>query len=154
MLQQIYWRKNDMPAYRAALEQLIALHLKAKETDEALQTVHDYRSAGGEKLAAANWLDLCRQLEDQQKLELAVEEYAQLAAAYPTEKQGLLAQMGAGRLCLKRLNRAGDALRYYQAAETSSVPHLDWEANIKRGIAEAQKILQEPVAAAAPAARH
>jgi len=153
MLQQIYWRKNDMPAHREALEKLIAVHLKAKETDEALQTVQDFRSAGGEKLAAASWLDLCRQLEDQQKLERAVEEYAQLAAAYPAEKQGLLAQLGAGRLCLKRLNRGSDALRYYEAAKLSPVPHLDWEANIERGIAEAKKFLQEPVAQAAPVSK-
>jgi hypothetical protein len=80
-------------------------------------------------------------LEDQQDLGRAVNEYEALASTYPTEKQSLLAQMAVGRLCLKRLDDPQRALRFYQAAAASSVPHLDWEANIQKGIEDAQRVL-------------
>jgi len=38
-----------------------------------------------------------------------------------------------------RLARPADALRYYRAAKVSTVPHLDWEANIQTGIQAAEK---------------
>ncbi len=86
-------------------------------------------------------LDLCRQLADTQDSSRAVDEYQALAAAYPAEKQSLLAQIAAGRLCLKHLNDPQRALKFYQASAASPIPHLDWDANIKKGIEEAQKIL-------------
>jgi membrane associated rhomboid family serine protease len=143
MLQQIYWRKNDLNAHREALEKLCALLLKRKETQEAVQIYDEYKNAGGTHLPASAWLDLCRQLEDQQDLQRAVNEYEALASTYPAEKQSLLAQMAAGRLCLKRLNDPQRALRFYQAAAASSVPHLDWEANIQKGIEDAQRLLAD-----------
>jgi hypothetical protein len=47
--------------------------------------------------------------------------------------------LAAGRLCLKRLNRPADALKFYKAAAASQVPHLDWEANIQAGIRDAER---------------
>jgi len=58
-----------------------------------------------------------------------------------------VATLAAGRLALKNLNRPQDALRFYKAAESSPVPHLDWEANIKAGIAASQQALGPHVAA-------
>jgi hypothetical protein len=49
--------------------------------------------------------------------------------------------MAAGRLSLKKLNRPSDALRFYQAAAKSRIPHLEWDSNIQAGLAEAQKAL-------------
>jgi hypothetical protein len=49
--------------------------------------------------------------------------------------------MAAGRLSLKKLNRPAEALRFYQAAADSPVPHIDWDMNIQGGILEAQKAL-------------
>lgn len=141
MLQHIYWQKNDQTARRAALEKLCGLLLKAKDTTEALQMYDELKNAGGEHLPASLWLDLCRQLEDTQDLSRAVDEYQALASAYPAEKQSLLALMAAGRLCLKRLNDPQRACKFYQAAAASPIPHLDWEANIKKGLEEAQKVL-------------
>jgi membrane associated rhomboid family serine protease len=141
ILQQIYWRKNDLNAHREALQKLCTLQLKRKETQDALQSYEEYKNSGGTHLPASTWLDLCRQLEDQQDLERAMNEYEALASAYPAEKQSLLAQMAAGRLCLKRVNDPQRALRFYQAAAASAVPHLDWEANIQRGIEDAQRVL-------------
>jgi predicted Zn-dependent protease len=146
MLQNIYWRKNDVPAHRGALEKVLTLELKANDHAGAWLTYQDFKSAGAEKLSAPVWLDLCRQLETQPDLERAAGEYQELAQAYPTEKQGLLAQMAVGRIFLKRLNRPAEALRFYEAAEASPVPHPDWQATIDRGIAEARKALQpQPV---------
>ena len=95
-------------------------------------------------MPASTWLELCRSAEGQQNFERAVEEYDRLARAYPTERQSLLALMAAGRLSLKKFNRPAEALRFYQAAADSPVPHLDWAANIQAGIQEAQKTLAAP----------
>jgi membrane associated rhomboid family serine protease len=146
MLQNIYWRKNDVPAHRGALEKVLTLELKANDHAGAWLTYQDFKSAGAEKLSAPVWLDFCRQLETQPDLERAAGEYQELAEAYPTEKQGLLAQMAVGRIFLKRLNRPAEALRFYEAARASTVPHPDWQATIDRGIAGAKKALQpQPV---------
>ncbi len=96
------------------------------------------------------WLEYCRQLETQPDISRAADEYLDLAKAYPSEKQGLLAQMAAGRIYLKRLNRPADALRLFEAAQASSIPHADWQSTIDRAIADAKKILQTSVSSASP----
>jgi len=141
LLQRIYSRKNDQDACDEASLKLCQLYLKARNPDAAWRTYEDFLSSGGKALPASSWLDLCRYLESQQNLERAAGEYQKLAAVYPNERQGLLALMSAGRLCLKQLNRPDDALRLYEAAEASSVPHLDWEPNLKAGIAEAKRAI-------------
>ena len=90
-------------------------------------------------------------LLDEDNMERAAGEYQDLAQAYPTEKQGLLAQMAVGRIYLKRLSRPTDALRFYEAAQASPVPHPDWQATIDRGIAEAKKALLPMTAPVTPA---
>jgi membrane associated rhomboid family serine protease len=150
MLQRIYWQKNDLPAQREALAKLLGLEIKANDHEGALQTFQDFRNAGGEKLPASLWLEFCRQLETQPEASRAADEYLELAQAYPDEKQGLLAQMAAGRIYLKRLNRPADALRIYEAAQASSIPHADWQTTIDRGIAEAKKVLQPDASPVVP----
>jgi len=150
MLQNIYWKKNDLPAHREALEKILALELKSDDPEGALLTLQDYKNSGGEKLPASVWLDLCRKLETQPDVERAAGEYEALAQAYPAEKQGLLAHMAAGRIYLKRLNRPADALRSYEAAQASPAPHADWQPTIDRGIAEATKALETHARPIAP----
>ena len=58
------------------------------------------------------------------------------------------AQMAAGRICLKQLNRPQEALAFYEAAAASPIPHLDWEQTIAAAIRDARKTL-EPVTAGA-----
>jgi len=142
MLQRIYCENSNAAAQIAALEKLLDLEIKSGDRDSALQTCQDLRTAGGEKLPASLWLDYCRQLETQADVSRAADEYLELAKQYPDEKQGLLAQMAAGRLFLKRLNRPDDALRLYALAQASAVPHGDWQATIEKGIAEAKKEIQ------------
>jgi membrane associated rhomboid family serine protease len=142
MLQRIYWQKNDLPKHRDALAKLLGLEIKVNDHEGALQTCQEFRNAGGEKLPAPLWLEFCRQLETQPDVSRAADEYLELAQAYPAEKQGLLAQMAAGRIYLKRLDRPADALRLYEAAQASTIPHADWQATIDRGIAEAKKVVQ------------
>jgi Tfp pilus assembly protein PilF len=150
MLQQIHWQKNDLPAQRDALAKLLGLEIKANDHEGAMQTCQDFRDAGGEKLPASLWLEFCRQLESQPDVSRAVDEYLELVQAYPADKQGLLAQMAAGRIYLKRLSRPADALRLYEAAQASSIPHADWQPTIDRGIAEAKKMLQTEISPASP----
>src|ERR1700719_2115795 len=141
MLQRIYWQKNDLPKHRDALAKLLGLEIKANDHEGALQTCQEFRNAGGEKLPAPVWLEFCRQLETQPDVSRAADEYLALAQGYPVEKQGLRAQMAAGRIYLKRLDRPADALRLYEAAQASTIPHADWQTTIDRGIAEAKKVM-------------
>jgi membrane associated rhomboid family serine protease len=141
LLHQIYWRKNDVPAYRDAIAKVIQIHLKTNNHEAAWQDYQDFKNSGGQVLPAAVWLELGRSAEGQGKFDLAVEEYGLLAAALPSEKPALLALLSAGRISLKNLNRPSEALRFYQAASKSSVPHADWETTISKGIEGAQKAL-------------
>ena len=140
MLPQLYSRKNDVPKFLEATIMVCQMHLKAKDVDAAWEDYGEYLNSGGEQMPAATWLELCRAAEGQERLERAVAEYDRLAKTYPSEKQSLLALMAAGRLSLK-LNKPADALRFFQAAMTSEVPHLDWETSILGGIREAEKAL-------------
>jgi membrane associated rhomboid family serine protease len=139
VLSQLYWRKSDIPAHLEATIKLCQLHLKAHDTEAALLDYQEYTNAGGDRMPAATWLELCRIIEGQQHYDRAVSEYEKLAKTYSSEKQSLLALLSAGRLALKQLNRASDALLYYKAAKASKVPHADWESNIQAGIQAAEK---------------
>jgi len=141
LLPQIYWRKNNVPAYRDAMAKLIQLHLKTQNFEAAWQDFQDLKNSGAETLPAAIWLELGRAAEGQGNFERAVEEYGRLAAAFPNERPALLASLSAGRLSLKNLNRPADALRFYETAAKSPVPHLDWDTNIRNGIEGAKKAL-------------
>jgi tetratricopeptide (TPR) repeat protein len=119
--------------------QLCQFHLKAQDFDAAWKAFEEFNTGGGDKMPAATWLELIRNLESQQNFERAVTEYEHLVAAYPAQKESVLALLSAGRLYLKKLNRPADALRNYKAAQVSTVPHRDWEANIKMGIQAAEE---------------
>jgi tetratricopeptide (TPR) repeat protein len=134
-------KKNDLPGVQDAAARLCALHLKAREADAAWQDYEEFLNAGGVHLPAATWLELARSVEAQQKFERALSEYLSLADVFSAERSGLIAQLAAARLCLKRLNRAQDALHLFQAAAASPVPHLDLEVNIQAGVKEAQAAL-------------
>jgi tetratricopeptide (TPR) repeat protein len=140
LLQQTCWRKNDVQAYRDAMGRLIQIHLKSQNFDAAWQDYADLKNSGN-TLPPAAWLELGRGAEAQGNLEQAVEEYDALAKAFPNERPALLALLAAGRLSLKNLHRPSEALRYYEAAAKSPVPHADWETNIRNGIEGAKKAL-------------
>jgi hypothetical protein len=72
-----------------------------------------------------------------------VSEYEKLATAYPTGRESLVAQISAAGLCVNRLNRPKDALRFYEAASNSSVPHIDLELEIESGMREARNALSQ-----------
>ncbi|MGE5206189.1 MAG: rhomboid family intramembrane serine protease [Chlamydiota bacterium] len=149
LLRDVYQKKQDMPAYQQATAQLCALHLKLHEPEAAWQDYEEFLNSGGTQLPAATWLDLGRALEEQQNFERALSEYLSLAENYSSDRIGLMAQLAAARLCLKRLNRPQDALQLFQIASASPVPHLDLEVNIKAGLKEAQAALSGGAAKAA-----
>ena len=138
LLRQIYLRQQNNAAYQEVTLKTCALHLKARETVAALQDYADFLNAGGGKVSAAMWLDLGKAAEDQQDFERALSEYQNLVAVYPNERETLTAQLGAARICVKRLGRPQEALALYQAASASTIPHLDWEPHIQAGIKEAK----------------
>ena len=138
-----HWQRSDVQAYREATVTLCGLHLQAREYEAAWKDYEEFLQLGGDKMPPAIWLDLCRLPEEQQDFERAVSEYEKLAAAYPSERHSVMAQLDAARVSLKRLNRPQDALRLYEAAETSAVPHLDLEQDIESGIREAKNMLSQ-----------
>jgi membrane associated rhomboid family serine protease len=151
LLAQVYWRKGDVAAHRLALLKLCQLHLKLHNPEAAWQHFQEFLNCGGERPPAALWLEMCRHLENQDHPDQAVTQYDLLAAAHPSEKQSLLALLSAGRLCLKKLHRPTDALRFYQAADDSAIPHAEWQANIKAGVSAAQSALGMAYSSAKPA---
>jgi len=151
LLRQIYFRQNNTKAYLEASIKTCGLRLKAHEVEAAFQDYAEFVDAGGGKMPAATWLELCKGAEEKLDFERAFAEYQQLAQSYPAERQALTAQLSAARLCLKKLNRPQDALALYQAAAASPIPHLDWEQHIQSGIKEAKAALSTGNAAAAGA---
>ena len=150
LLQLAYWRKENIPAYHEAITKLCTLHLKQRYHEAAWQDYEDFLKTGGKQMPAATWLELCRVAEGQQNFDRALHEYDRLAAAFPGERQAVLARLGAGRICLARLNRPQDALRYFEAAAAAPAPHLDLEPDIEAGIRTATAAVA-PVASAAVA---
>lgn len=139
LLQQAYWRKNNTAAFQEMTIRRCQLHLRQQDREAAWQDYEEFLHSGGQKLPAATWLELCRNLENGEAFDRAVSEYEKLADAYPNEKQSLLALLSAGRISLKKLGRPTEALRLYRAAQNSKIPHLEWDANIQQGIQEAEK---------------
>ncbi len=151
MLRTIYTRQNDTKSYLDATAKTCALHLREHQVEAAFQCYAEFVDNGGGHMPAATWLDLCKGAEEIQEFDRALTEYQQLAAAYPSDRQALTAQLSAARLCLKRLNRPQDALVLYQAAAASPIPHLDWDQHIQTGIKEATNAIGGAKAAAAGA---
>jgi membrane associated rhomboid family serine protease len=135
-LRQIYWRKEEMPAYHEATAKTCELHLRANNPEGAWQDYEDFLNSGGEAFPAATWLELCRMLEERENYERALTELQSLIQTYPSAHQALMAQMAGARICLKRLNRPEDAMKFYRAAECSPIPHLELESAIQMGIKE------------------
>lgn len=153
LLQQACFRKADLKGFREAGLKLCALHLKAREWELAWQCGQELRNTSEEKLPANLWFDLCRAAENLKNFDLALNEYQQLAAAYPSDRQSFMSQVAAGRICLSNLQRPQDALKFFQAAEASTVPHLDWEQTIQAGIRNAKAALSGSAAPAVMANR-
>jgi membrane associated rhomboid family serine protease len=138
LVKQIHWRKQETAAFQQVTLKTCALHLKARNSEAAWKDYEEFLNCGGESVPADTWLELCKAADDLQSYDRALCEYQRLAETYPNEQQALMAQLGAAKVCLKRLNRPQDALAFYQAAAASKIPHLDWEQNIQAGIKEAK----------------
>jgi membrane associated rhomboid family serine protease len=138
LLREIYWQKQDYPAYLDATLKSCESHMKAHDDAAAWSDYEAYMNGGGKQLPAGTHFDLCHILENQGNYEAVVHEYEKLAADHPSERQGLMALLAAGRICLKKLNRPHDALKFYEAAKISPIPHLDLEQTIQSAIHEAK----------------
>jgi len=137
MLEQLYWRTQNMEAHRATLAELCRLKIKAKDMDAAWEHYGALINAGGDKIAAGDWVHICRWLETKENWESAAAEYEKFARAYPADKLSVYSLVAAARLQLKKLNNKPQAARLYREAGASPVPHLDWDDAIKRGLADA-----------------
>jgi membrane associated rhomboid family serine protease len=148
LLQQAYMQKGDTANHKAMLAKCCELHFAARAPEAAWQDYVDFLQAGGKstELPAATALALTR-MEENENPQQALTEYTSLAKAHADKRDGLLAQMAAARLCMKA-NQPQDALKWYEAAKSSPVPHLDWDHAIDAGIREAKAALGARGAAA------
>ena len=146
MLRAIHWRRNEIPACRDVAGKLCALNVEARMYEAAWLDYEEFLNLGGDKMPPAVWLELCRVPEERGDYKRALSEYKKLASAYPAEREGLLAQLGAARILLTRLDRPDDALRLYEAASSSTVPHLDLEREIEAGIRVAKTAISQRAA--------
>jgi tetratricopeptide (TPR) repeat protein len=128
------------------------LHLKARESEAAWQDYGDFLNAGGEDVPPTAWLELCRLAEVRKDYERAVSDYEKLANAHALAREALLARISAARICLKRLSRPHDALRFYEEASASAISHLDLQQNIESGVRETRNALSQNKALSADAA--
>lgn len=146
LLPSLYWKKGNIPAHQAALETVCRLHVKNKNFDEAWQDYEDYVRAGSgnSKMPCATWFELCRNAEDQQNWDRASTEYENLAMAYPAERASILSLISAARIHL-RLGNLTHARELYTAAQSSPVPHRDWDETIRKGL---EKVLHSEETAA------
>jgi membrane associated rhomboid family serine protease len=151
LLRQVHQRRGNTKGFLDASVKTCSLHLRAHAIEAAFQDYAEFIDAGGGKMPATTWLELCKGAEEMLEFERALSEYEELRKAYPTERQALTAQLSAARLCLKKLNRPKDALALYEAAAKSPIPHLDWDQLIQSGIKEAKAALSTGNAAAAGA---
>ena len=143
MLRAIHWQRNEISACRDIAGKVCALNVEARMYDAAWLDYEEFLNLGGDKMPPAIWLELCRVPEERNDYKRALSEYEKLADAYPAERQCLMAQLGAARILLKNLDRPDDALRLYEAALASTVPHLDLEREIESGIQEAKTALSQ-----------
>ncbi len=141
LLQKVYWRKNDMQQYQEVTLSLSRAYLKARNTDAAWQAYEEFVNGGGKDMHPAVWLDIGRLAEDTQRFERALSEYEKLIATFPNAREALMAQIRAGRICLKQLVQPRKALIFYESAFASPVPHLDLEPTISAGIRECKAAL-------------
>jgi len=136
MLPNLYWKKNDIPNYQAALDAACRLHLKEHNFDAAWQDYEELSRSADAKISCATWMELCRNAEDQQQWDRAAGEYEKLAEAYPSERASVLALISAARIHL-RLGNLPQAKKLYAAAQASPVPHRDWDETIRKGLEKA-----------------
>jgi membrane associated rhomboid family serine protease len=136
ILLNLYWKKQDMTAYKEQLATVCRAHVNARELDRAWERYQDYVNAGGEKLHKAVWMELCRYQESRQDWECAATEYQKVAQAYPNDRVSVTALVAAAKIYGKQLYRMNEAVRLYQQAQASKAPHADLDATIAAGLAE------------------
>lgn len=141
LLLHLHQQRQDHAARAEVLAKLCDIHAKAGENELAWSSYEEFLSAGGKNLPPAIWIEICRVAEKLQQFDRALAEYEKVMGAYPSDRQSVVAQIAAARLCLKQLNLPEKALQLYQAADRSQVPHLDWEQSIVAGIREAKAAL-------------
>jgi membrane associated rhomboid family serine protease len=145
LLREAKWRKQDTDGYLDGTAKMCELYLKAREYDSAWQCFGEFATVAGEKkMPARIWYELGQGLEQQQNFEVALEQYKGIVKAYPADVVSVQAQMAAGKLCLNKLSRAAEAVRWYESAAASDVPHVELESAIQFGLSAARKADGQP----------
>lgn len=138
VLQQVYYRKNEMSQYQAVTVTLCQAYLKERDSKAAWQTYEEYLNSGGQDMPPATWVELSRVAEESQLFDRAVSECEKIIAMCPNTRESLLAQLRAAKILLKQLECPGQALKMFEAAHSSPIPHLDFEQAIETGIRQSK----------------
>ena len=134
LLVNLYSRKGEIGLkYCQALEGVCEVHLQAANPEAAWMHYENYLKAGGRKMPAATWFQLARFAENHGDSQRALSEYEEFAKAWPNERSAVLALMSAGRIQFQS-GRWEEATQLYTAAQTSSVPHREWDDLIRKGL--------------------
>ena len=146
-----YWRASNIPAYREATGKLCEMHVRAKEFQPAWQDYEDFLNAGGERISprCLAWTSAACQSNSRTLNASSASTRNSPPPILPSGSR--LGADSAARICLKRLSRPLDALRFYEGASASAVPHLDLEQDIELGIHEARTMLPQAKAFSAGA---
>jgi tetratricopeptide (TPR) repeat protein len=141
LLQQVHFRKSEMPEYQAVTVKLCQVCVKKRDLHGAWQAYEEYLNSGGQDMPPATWLELSRVAEELQMFDRAVAEYEKIIATLPNTRESLMAQLRAAKILLKQLAQPGQALQMFQGAYSSPIPHLDFEQAIETGIRESKVAL-------------
>jgi membrane associated rhomboid family serine protease len=143
LLEQIYWRKGDYQKYYETSIKSIEANLKSRAYEAAWHGFEEFVRANGDRaqVSSATLLAIGRAAEALEKYEAALKEYEWLAKNRSAERPSLDAQLSAAKLYLKRLNQPEPALKLYEAAATSKLPHMDVLPAIEAGLREAKTAL-------------
>jgi membrane associated rhomboid family serine protease len=136
LCQEIHWRKNQIPAYIEATQQLCVFHLTLHADEQAIKDYEELVRVGAPQLPDDAQFRLCQAFEQRQEYERALTQYQEFASAHAKSRQGLMAQLAAARVAANKLQRTQLALDLYQALLASPVPHLDLEASVQSAMGD------------------
>jgi tetratricopeptide (TPR) repeat protein len=136
--QELRWRKNDRAGFAETTEKLCAHRLAKGEIEAALKDYETMVDASGSLLSPEIWYKLCQALDAQHEHERALGEYQELALTHPDHRLSLMALMNGAKLALYKLQRPQQAVKLYEAAASSPVPHMELEPTINSGLREAR----------------
>ncbi|MBI5536899.1 MAG: rhomboid family intramembrane serine protease [Deltaproteobacteria bacterium] len=143
-------RTGDRACEMRAYNRLVALYLKQGDEATALELFNELGMMGArDALGTVLRMRLVKAMERMGRVDEAIKEYAAIHKDAPVDEQGIVALVAHANHLLKR-GEFEEAARLFTLAESSTVPHLEYEAAIHRGLAMARRRSLPPPSMAPP----